>query len=357
MYRTSSCGVLYLDDGYLVWDDYLSHRQVALASGTETFLAAFRRPREIAEVLAGHEDREHAGRVIRALVGAGILVEVGSARDARERRMSAAWAPWSPIARAFHYSTQFLDSNLFLSEAEQDEQLRRKLEADPPPPAFKKHESVLDSIPLARSTPPGGTLVERDLLTLLYTRRSVRSYSGGDIPRDQLAALLSITASPIRSSALSQTTLKTSPSGGGRHPTELYVYARRVAGVPAGLYHYDARNRLLDRLTAPLADDLLVRVCGDQSWTRDASAYIFFTSVFARNKWKYKISRSYRILHYDVGHLSQTVYLLTAAMGLACTFTAALRDETLSQLLRLDTATELVMGCAVIGTGPCADRA
>ncbi|MEV0612014.1 SagB/ThcOx family dehydrogenase [Nonomuraea sp. NPDC050404] len=353
MYRTSICGILYVDDGYLVWDDYLSHRQVALASGTETFLAAFRHPTEIAQALAGHndpKDRERAERIIRALIGAEILVELGSARDTQERRMSAAWAPWSPIARAFHYSTQFLDSNLFLSEAEQDEQLQCKLEAEPPPPAFKKHANALDSIPLAGGVPPAGTLVERDLLTLLHTRRSVRSYSGDDIPRDKLAALLSITASPIRSSELSQTTLKTSPSGGGRHPTELYVYARRVAGVPAGLYHYDARNRLLDRLTPPLADDLLVRVCADQTWTRDASAYIFFTSVFARNKWKYKISRSYRILHYDVGHLSQTVYLLTAAMGLSCTFTAALRDETLSRLLELDDAAELVMGCAVLGT-------
>ncbi|TYB57670.1 SagB/ThcOx family dehydrogenase [Nonomuraea sp. PA05] len=339
-----------MDDGHLVWDDYLNHRQVALATGTESFIAAFRKPAEIAPVLAGQGDRERAERVIRALIGVEILVELGSARDLRERRLNAAWAPWSPIARAFHYSTQFLDSNLFLSEAEQDEQLRSKLEADPPPPAFKKHANALDSVSFADGAPPGGAIVERDLLTLLYARRSVRTYSGGAIPRDRLAALLSITASPIRSSELSGTTLKMSPSGGGRHPTELYVYARRVAGVPAGLYHYDARNRQLDRLTAALPDDLLVRVCGDQAWARDASAYVFFTSVFARNKWKYKISRSYRVLHYDVGHLSQTVYLLTAAMGLSCTFTAALRDETLAQLLELDGATELVMGCAVIGT-------
>ncbi|WP_052422657.1 SagB/ThcOx family dehydrogenase [Nonomuraea candida] len=311
-------------------------------------------------MLAGHDDphsREHAERVIRALVGAEILVELGSPRDLREQHMSAAWAPWSPLARAFHYSTRFLDSNLFLSEAEQDEQLRRKLAADPPPPAFKKHPDALDSVPFAADASCAGTLVERDLLTLLYNRRSVRSFSGDDIPGEKLAALLAITAAPIRSSDVSRTTLKTSPSGGGRHPTELYVYARRVAGVPEGLHHYDARHQVLDRLTPPLADDLLVHVCGDQTWTRDASAYLFFTSVFARNKWKYKVSRSYRILHYDVGHLSQTVYLLTAAMGLSCTFTAALRDETLSRLLELDDATELVMGCAVIGAGPAPGRA
>ncbi|MCF6474679.1 SagB/ThcOx family dehydrogenase [Nonomuraea sp. MG754425] len=352
MHRTSTCGVLYVEDGYLVWDDYLSHRQFALASGAESIVAAFRRPREIAEVLAEQRDaahRERAGAIVRALVGAEILVAVGSPRDVQECRLSTAWAPWSPLARAYHYSTRFLDSSLFLTESEQDDQLLRKLEAEPPPPAFKKHPDALESVHLA-DAPVSGALAERDLLELLYRRRSGRSYSGGPIPREKLAALLSITASPISSSELSQTTFKTSPSGGGRHPTELYVYARRVSGVPEGLYHYDARNRVLDRLTPPLGDDVLVRVCGDQVWTGDASAFVYFTSVFARNKWKYRVARSYRILHYDVGHLSQTVYLLAVAMGLSCTFTAALRDETLSGLLGLDDATELVMGCAVIGT-------
>jgi SagB-type dehydrogenase family enzyme len=65
--------------------------------------------------------------------------------------------------------------------------------------------------------------------------------------------------------------------------------------------------------------------------------------------WKYSTPRTYRMLHLDVGHLSQTFYLLAAALGLGMTFTAAIRDERLEDLLGIDAARELVMGCSVIG--------
>jgi hypothetical protein len=43
------------------------------------------------------------------------------------------------------------------------------------------------------------------------------------------------------------------------------------------------------------------------------------------------------------------VYLLAAALGLGVTFTAAIQDEKLEDLLGIDATDELVMGCSVIG--------
>jgi SagB-type dehydrogenase family enzyme len=73
--------------------------------------------------------------------------------------------------------------------------------------------------------------------------------------------------------------------------------------------------------------------------------------VLARSMWKYSTPRTYRMLHLDVGHLSQTFYLLASALGLGMTFTAAIRDERLEDLLGIDAAQELVMGCSVVGAG------
>src|SRR5688572_2921518 len=42
--------------------------------------------------------------------------------------------------------------------------------------------------------------------------------------------------------------LKTSPSGGARHPVEAYVVVRRVRGLRAGVYHYEAGQHVLERL-------------------------------------------------------------------------------------------------------------
>ena len=81
-----------------------------------------------------------------------------------------------------------------------------------------------------------------------------------------------------------------------------------------------------------------------------ANAIIFYTSVIARNQWKYPIPRTYRILLMDVGHLSQTVYLLATALGLRITFTAALRDEMVEELVGCDPVHEIVVGASILGT-------
>ena len=45
-----------------------------------------------------------------------------------------------------------------------------------------------------------------------------------------------------------QYVLKTSPSGGARHPTEVYPVVLRVDGVEPGLYHYSVKNHGLELL-------------------------------------------------------------------------------------------------------------
>jgi len=98
-----------------------------------------------------------------------------------------------------------------------------------------------------------------------------------------------------------------------------------------------------------VSSETLVGLLGDQDWVRSSGCVVFFTSVLARSTWKYSTPRTYRMLHLDVGHLSQTVYLLAAALGLGVTFTAAIQDEKLEDLLGIDATSELVMGCSVIG--------
>ncbi|GAB4190648.1 MAG: SagB family peptide dehydrogenase [Roseiflexaceae bacterium] len=49
-------------------------------------------------------------------------------------------------------------------------------------------------------------------------------------------------------SALARDLLRPTPSGGGRFPCELYLAVQGVAGLPDGLYHYDAAHHALDLL-------------------------------------------------------------------------------------------------------------
>jgi len=68
-----------------------------------------------------------------------------------------------------------------------------------------------------------------------------------------------------------------------------------------------------------------------------------------RSSWKYDTMRAYRALMIDMGHLSQTTYLVTTDMNLGTTFTAALRDERLETQLHLEIARDLVIGASPIG--------
>jgi SagB-type dehydrogenase family enzyme len=101
--------------------------------------------------------------------------------------------------------------------------------------------------------------------------------------------------------------LRASPSSGALFPTELYVVARRVDGLAAGLYHYDAEHGRLARLGsvpanigAPDADH--------------ADAVIVVGSIFRRTGYKYR-DRAYRYALADAGHLLENLRVAAHGMG------------------------------------------
>lgn len=336
--RVSACGGLFWREGGLIWDDYLEHRQFGLAAGVEQLLSRFADWFPTGSI-AVRADQDAA----RTLAEHGILVERGSRRHQREETILASWSDWGPIARAFHYATRTDATTRFLDPVRQDLTFARKRGL---PPITGRATGAREV-----SLPAGGADLwrHRDLLEVLERRRSQRRFPDVPMSLAQLSALLDLTARARRVDPVTATMFRTSPSGGGRHPTELYVCARAVSGLEPGLYHYRTDEHTLERLGDRPADDELVRACGDQSWASEGAVLLFYTSVLARNSFKYENPRSYRVLQLDAGHLNQTLSLVATALGLGTTFTAAVWDECIEGFLNLDPAAELVLGCAVLG--------
>ena len=92
-------------------------------------------------------------------------------------------------------------------------------------------------------------LPERDaspLGAMLENRYSLRSYDGGPLTLEEVSFLL-WAAQGVK--AVNQyRTLRTAPSGGARHPLELYVFVNNVTGLAPGAYHYLALEGKLERL-------------------------------------------------------------------------------------------------------------
>ena len=65
--------------------------------------------------------------------------------------------------------------------------------------------------------------------------------------------------------------------------------------------------------------------------------------MLQRVGWKYESPRAFRVVCQDVGHLSQTFYLVAAWLGLGAFVTGALRDEILEDRIGLDYRQEPVL--------------
>jgi len=105
--------------------------------------------------------------------------------------------------------------------------------------------------------------------------------------------------------------------------------------------------------TLPAADmrDLIYRCVAGQHWFQDVPVMVIMAARFDRLFWKYRRhAKAWRVVHLDVGHLSQTMYLSAADLGLGAFVTAAINDHTVEQALGLQTLKEGAI--AIVGFGP-----
>ena len=70
---------------------------------------------------------------------------------------------------------------------------------------------------------------------------------------------------------------------------------------------------------------------------------IYITARLNKYWWKYKHSRSYRIMLLDIGHVSQTLLLSCTAAQLKTWQTGAFLDSEIEQLLGIDGYNESVI--------------
>jgi SagB-type dehydrogenase family enzyme len=111
---------------------------------------------------------------------------------------------------------------------------------------------------------------------------------------------------------------RTSPSGGGRHPSEAYVAVLSDSRLECGWYHVAVEEPALERLDVPLEadelDDLLPGSVGRADFR--VGAAILLTTVFERNMYRYREPRTFRTVHMDVGHLVGTIFMLSRLLRL-----------------------------------------
>jgi SagB-type dehydrogenase family enzyme len=249
---------------------------------------------------------------------------------------------WGVEARHFHYATQTVR---FEHQPELERETLRS-QSDTRPNPYKNYGRSAVDLPEAFGSRRG------ELWDALRSRRTTRRFDEQSITLTELSTVVLWTwgkQALLRDPDLGEYLLKTSPSGGARHPIEVYPIISRVEGVEPGIYHYSAEHHALERLGGLPTGAQLIDLCGGQPWIADAAAVFFMTAVVARSMWKYTSSHAYRVVLLDAGHLGQTFHLVCTTIGLAPFTTAALQGTAIETLLGLDGVSEIAIYAAAMG--------
>jgi SagB-type dehydrogenase family enzyme len=141
--------------------------------------------------------------------------------------------------------------------------------------------------------------------------------------------------------------LRASPSSGALFSTELYVAARAVPGLAAGLWHYDPRGHALAQSRHAVAGAALPGADADDA-LRAAPAMVVATAIFRRTGRKYG-DRSYRYVLADLGHALENLRVTASALGVSTRFVAAFDESQVAQALEVDEAEEGVLAVIALG--------
>ena len=263
---------------------------------------------------------------LRRLVSRTFLEQSGRARDPREHSMEVL-AAWNPEAGLFHTATKNVR---FWPPQEAARRARARARESPMPPAVKRYRDT----PVVELPPPGGGEFGR----VARQRRTWRRFSEAPVTLQELATLLGLSVGVQKWVRIGNRDLplKTSPSGGARHPVEAYVVAHRVQGLRRGIYHYNAARHAIERIGPVPALGRIKSYMPHSGHFAAAPALVFFTAVLERQIWRYPYSRAYRAAFIETGHVAQTFCLAATALDLAPFCLMGLADALIERDLKLD---------------------
>ena len=282
-------------------------------------------------------------RLVTRLVARRFLHRSDRPVDSRERAMRA-FEQWNPAAGFFHTATKNVK---FLSPRAADRFLQRQAREWRMPRPVKRLRGAAS---LALPAPN----FDGEFPGVLLQRRTWRRFSASPVSAADMSTALALACGVLQwvRTVGGDVALKTSPSGGARHPIECYVAVRRVTGVRRGLYHYAADTHRLEEVRRGEVTDRLRVWLPHSEYFADAAFVLVLTAVFERQLWRYPYARAYRAALAEAGHVCQTFCLTATWLGLAPFCLMGLADSEIERDLDIDGVNETVLYVAGAGVRP-----
>lgn len=345
-FRRAKTLLAYWQDSQFRFHNFATRTTVAANPAAIDVLGFFDKWRTPHAAIASFEQYTASSirHTIRELLPHHLLVSEGSPEAALDSRIAKQWSAWLPAA-SLHFSTKDAP---YVPGDWSVEQQRAMLPNTPQPAKFKSVKGA------ARVALPKRSFPDGEFIRVLTGRRTHREFSDRPVALESVSQLLSLVwgvTGYLDSPAYGRLAHKTSPSGGARHPGEVYLMALRVDGLKRGLYHYHPARHVLEMIRDNATAAKASRYCAGAPHAGKAAALFLMTAVFPRNMWKYGHARAYRVVLLDAGHLCQTFCLVATWLGLAPFCTAALKDTLIERDLAIDGIRESVLYVGGVGAG------
>ena len=339
--------ILYWHENKLVFENFVLQTRITAEPLTCSILhycGQWRTFAEICEVLSEYSEASVAESL--KLLFENRLLERSDKKPDSHVKALGSWKSWNPAAGYFHFSTK--DTPFAPDPMIAIKGFLVRAEHDPMPLPVKRYaRSQRTKLPQVQSN--------AEFPEILRSRRTWRLYGREAVPLEALSQTMKLTFGIqgwVEVPGLGTAALKTSPSCGCLHPTEAYVLAQRVEGLPGGFYHYNGACHELEWLRPGVTPKELEKSLGNQWWFSKAAFLVLMTAVFGRTHWKYKFPRVYRGILIEAGHLCQTFCLTATWLGLAPFSTIAQSDTQWEKWLGIDGVTESIIYVAGAGTRP-----
>lgn len=337
--------VSYWQAGALILHNYATGEAASVSPVLFLLLDFCREWRTVDEILEALPMARRAvvTRAVKRLLAKAFLERSDRARDPRVTRMLA-FDPWNPEAGFFHTATKDVR---FWTTRRAQRAARSKAELTPMPRTLKRYSGT----PKTRLPRPARN---SEFPAVLLNRRTWRRYSAAAVTLEELGTVLGLSAGVQwwAKGHGGELPLKTSPSGGARHPIECYVVVRRVSGLRPGIYHYNGGGHELERLSGPVSPARCRQYVPQSGYFANAAVMVFFTAMFERQIWRYSYSRAYRAALIEAGHVCQTFLLTATWLGLAPFSVMGLADAPIERDLGIDGISESVLYAAGFGRPP-----
>ncbi|MCR6850385.1 SagB/ThcOx family dehydrogenase [Bacillus sp. IBL03825] len=297
-------------------------------------------------------DEDTAKKIIMELLDAGILIQENQSLQKHFETQEVIWRNYGwedPFL--FHLHTNQLPKMDYKTDPKgfEDKALMEKyLKIEKLPDNYKEMNTRIQ-IYL-----PKNPQVKQQKLTEVFTDWVGSARYSGPLSLDEFSWITYLGYGQTANRRLPITgnhVAKTSPSGGSRHPTEVYPIVLSVDGLIPGLYHYNVKNHSLELLRENFYEEFVKKhiITHPSRPAFKPTVVYLYTTIFERSMYRYREPRSYRVMNYDLGHLMQTTAYLASAINRSSYRGYSLHDSILDDFLDIDGIYESVMSFTIIG--------